>query len=218
MDQTGDLYFARGNCRRFASDQTRIHRRKRAPAPTTDRLGTQVKHPTLTSFDRGPANRAGEPPAALETSAADGQTRHPAQVASPRVQAVLAAKIPRGGSLVAWEVKKVAGSTNNRTRTGCKKKIPHHDAECKYVIMSGSDGHWQPTGCIVWAPRDKIYHLILQQIVPQLKSAWNTIGEVKLGSATRCPKSKISPPARPNNCRASRASTSCLPHSAGTLS
>ncbi len=35
----------------------------------------------------------------------------------------------------------------------------------------GSDGRGTLTGCIVWAPRNKIYHIVLSQIVPDRKAA-----------------------------------------------
>ncbi len=33
------------------------------------------------------------------------------------------------------------------------------------------DGRGMLTGCIIWAPKNKIYHLVLAQIVPLRKAA-----------------------------------------------
>ncbi len=54
---------------------------------------------------------------------------------------------------------------------GEKKKFPHNGAECKCVIKYGSDGRGTLTECIIWVPKNKIYHIVLSQIVPQLKAA-----------------------------------------------
>ena len=51
------------------------------------------------------------------------------------------------------------------------EKIPHHCAEFKRDIKSGGDGRGTLAGCIIWAPKNKIYHIVLAQIVPQLKAA-----------------------------------------------
>jgi hypothetical protein len=68
-------------------------------------------------------------------------------------------------------VKKIAGATIDRTRAGCEKKIPHHCAEYKWFDMIGSDGRGALTGCIVWTPKEKIYHVVLAQILPQGRAA-----------------------------------------------
>jgi hypothetical protein len=64
------------------------------------------------------------------------------------------------------EVEKVAGSTDDRSHTGRERKFPYNDAEFKCVIKFGSDGRGTLSGCIIWAPKHKIYHIVLQQIVP----------------------------------------------------
>ncbi len=69
------------------------------------------------------------------------------------------------------KLKKVAGATDGRSRTGWEKKIPHRCAERGWFIMSGSDGRGTLTGCIIWAPKNKIYHIVLAQIVPDQKAA-----------------------------------------------
>ena len=41
----------------------------------------------------------------------------------------------------------------------------------KLVIKIGRDGRGTLTGCIIWVPKNKIYHIVLSQIVPSQKAA-----------------------------------------------